>query len=842
MSAREHASPNGPPWDPRIPNADQGAVTAQDPLRATRAEPRAEQSPRAKYTPYLESVRSTRAEYAYSGQGGEALATPGLAPARGGSRWLAGLAWVATGLGLCGAGVAIAAAPQHRGPAEALWFVSMIIPFAILLTILMVGRLGRLRVFIIAVVGVYPALVFRMSSPLVLAGFDEHLHEQELLNLLRGSGLFAANPGLRVGPFYPGLEIFTGFAIRLTDIPVMLGMNLAVLFSRLMLVLLIYYGALLISPSRRGASLAVAFYSASPQFYEFNSQFAYQTLALTLGVGGLVLLRKAQSSDSATARRLRNVASLVLVVTVITHHVTGWLTLAFLVAWAIMSPRGAERKILVRAALIMGTAAVIWTGTLAAPLAGYFVPIMSNVIQTARAFVQGTSGHQVFGANGGTPASPKWETAVLALYVLTCAVGALVCAWIMISRAFQRHDRLLGLLGVLSLLYPACDAAYFNPPVGELGDRASTFLFFPLALSASLIVMRSPRVARPTADGKRPAADSKQRKPFRPIVLTALISVTVGIYFGGTLLGSNPDYSRLPGPYLVSADSRTQDPETLAAVEWAAEHLPPGSTVTADRVPAVLLDGQARLAPISEPSQGLDPSALYFSNTWTQQDTAIVKGLRIDYLYVDMRLSQSLPYLDYYIHAQETLVPTRLTVKELSKFRQVPGLTAVYHHGPVTIYSTYGLGVVPKREGFQGYHSMGAGPWDAAIGVVVVLLLMLMRRRLAWVIPAARDIGTLGTTLAVIAASIFVGGALFAFRIMPGPAFSLGVIATSAVILAVQRLRRGQRLVPRLPFSLRFNPLILLGFAAGVAGVLIAVHAAWIIDVTDVHAILQSVS
>ncbi|MGH9917325.1 MAG: hypothetical protein ACRD6W_00415 [Nitrososphaerales archaeon] len=233
---------------------------------------------------------------------------------------------------------------------------------------------------------------------------------------------------------------------------------------------------------------------------------------------------------------------------------------------------------------------------------------------------------------------------------------------------------------------------------------------------------------------------------------------------------------------------------------------------------------------------------MYFSDKWNSQDTAIVKGLRIDYLYVDMRLSQSLPYLAYYIHPQETLEPTRLTVAELAKFGHVPGLTAVYHHGPVTIYSTYGLGVVPEHEGFQGYHSMGAGPWDAAVGAIVVLLLMLVRRRLAWVIPWARDVGALGTTLAVIAVSIFIGGALFGFRIMPGPDFTLGAIATSVVIFAVQRRRRGQRLVPHLPFSLRLNPLVLLGLIAGITGLLIAVHAAWIIDVTDVHAILQSVS
>ena len=135
------------------------------------------------------------------------------------------------------------------------------------------------------------------------------------------------------------------------------------------------------------------------------------------------------------------------------------------------------------------------------------------------------------------------------------------------------------------------------------------------------------------------------------------------------MLGSSPDWSRLPGPYLPSADFRTQDPETLAAVDWAATHLPTGSTVAADRVPAVLLESQARLWPVTQPQQGFAPSQLYFSATWGPQQTAIVKGLHIDYLYVDTRLADSLPMLGYYFAQGETAKPTRITVADVPSSR-----------------------------------------------------------------------------------------------------------------------------------------------------------------------------
>jgi hypothetical protein len=726
----------------------------------------------------------------------------------------------------------MAVAPRHPGAGQVLFFVAIVVPFTIFLTVLMVPRLGSLREITLAILGLYPAIVYRMSSPLVLAGYDEHLHAQSLMNLLHGSGLFSPNPMLPVSPFYPGLELFTGVGIRLTGLPVVLVMSLIVLLCRLLLVLVIYHSALLVSPSRRGASLVVAFYAVSPHFYSFDSGFAYETLALTLGLGGIFLLRRAQLADSAaTARRLFFIALLVLIATVVTHHATSWMVLAFLIAWAAMSRKG-KRKLLARAAVVMGAAVAVWTAAFTPLLARYFLPIFSAALQNVRAFLAGTSQHQIFGTSGGTPPPADWERVVLVVYILSCTLAALVCAWIMLSRAFRNRDRMLGLLGALNLAFPLTSASHFDPSVGELGNRAATFLFLPLALSCSLIIQRHPRVRRPAGT----------HNPFRPAVLIALIGGTAILYLGGTLLGSSPDWNRLPGPYLVSADFRSQDPETLAAVDWAAIHLPPGSTVAADRVPAVLLGSQARLWPVTHPQQGLVPAQLYFSATWGPQQTTIVKDLHIDYLYVDMRLADSLPYLGHYFSQGETKKPTRLTVADIAKFAHVPGLKAVYHHGPVTIYDTAGLGVAPEWKGFRGYHTMGLGFLDAILGAALVLLIMLFRRRLAWVRSTARDIGVLGTTLAVIAITILIGGALFGLRLMPGPAFTLGAVATSAVILAVRRRMNGLRLVPRLSFLHRLNPLVFLGVMAGAAGLAIAIYAAWITDVADVNAILRAVT
>ncbi len=462
---------------------------------------------------------------------------------------LAGLVWLATGLGLCVDGLALVMAPTHPGIGLLLFWTAILLPFITCVTVLLAAHPSRaLREFTVAVIGVYPTVINRMVSPLVPGGFDEHIHERTLSDLLRGSGLFAPNPVLPVSSHYAGLELFTGVTQRLTGMPVVLAMSLTVLLCRLLLVLTIYHCALTVNPSRWGASLVVILYAASPQFYFFNSQFAYQTMALTLGLGGLFLLRQAQLTEGAIARLLFGMAVLALVATVMTHHVTSWIVLCFLLAWTIVAPRG-QRKFLLGATALMGIAEFLWTASIFNRLVVYLGPVIAAALQEFHLLVGGaTSQRKVFGGSGGFT-TPEWERLVLIYYSLACAFAALICGSVLLSRAFGQRNRMLGFLAVITLAYPVTLAAHFIPTAADLGDRASTFLFLPLALACSLAI-------RSSGSGRRMA-----RRPGRG-KLVFLIGLIGSIYMGGVMLGMGPDWNVLPGPYLVSAEARTQDPES----------------------------------------------------------------------------------------------------------------------------------------------------------------------------------------------------------------------------------------------------------------------------------------
>ena len=123
------------------------------------------------YSP-LQTPRVSRPGEAYLHRATEAF---GMRRSGRPSRFLVGVICATTGLGLWGEGLAMAVAPRHPVAGQVLFFVATVVPFTIFLTVLMVPRLGSLREITVAILGVYPALVYRMSSPLVLAGYDEHL-------------------------------------------------------------------------------------------------------------------------------------------------------------------------------------------------------------------------------------------------------------------------------------------------------------------------------------------------------------------------------------------------------------------------------------------------------------------------------------------------------------------------------------------------------------------------------------------------------------------------------------------------------------------------------------------
>jgi hypothetical protein len=563
--------------------------------------------------------------------------------------------------------------------------------------------------------GVMPALQCHLTDPLLFTGYDEQLHMRTLSDILTSHGLFQPNPSLAISPHYPGLESLTVLVHQL-GLPVTAAAMVVVVFlARLVLVLVLCDAVEHLTGSSRTGGLAVAVYAVSSQFIAFNSMFSYQTLALPLALAAVAFIARARWARDP--RPLLIGATVCLLAVVVTHHVTSWLAAAFLAIWTVAERDGQARRRVFYGALIAVAGTAAWAMVQRELLQGYFRPIFDDVVSQ----VTGGERRQPFSDPAGFR-TPVWEQIFLVYYaiVVTLVVGLIVLTYALSvlerrRRAAPSSDsprwRLGALLVPISALIPVTMAVRFVPSWAEVGDRCTGFLFLPFSLLAADCGVRWFQ-SLPSQH-----SNSRMHRLTKTLQFPALLLAT-GVFVGGMLLGSGPDWMRLPGGYLAVADVRSMDAETLAAVRWASDELAPGSRIGADRVSAILLASKARSWPVMKEDQKEDREKLYtpelyYADVWGSEETQLARGLHLQYLYVDQRLAAAKPHAgSYYFYHGDTAnaaagpavepEPRKLTHAELTKFDNVPGIHAIYRHGPIVIYDLSGLGVPFSRSGWCG--------------------------------------------------------------------------------------------------------------------------------------------
>ncbi len=617
----------------------------------------------------------------------------------------------------------------HSGIADALSNVSMAVVFGSVVWVLTGSHLTRrTRNLAVGCLAVTPALMSRATDPLLFTGFDEQLHMRTLEDILSSHHLFEANPVLEISPRYPGLEAVTVLLQEL-GLPTMLAALVVILAARLVLVAVLCDAVEQLTESARAGGLAVAVYAVSPQFVWFNSQFSYQTLSIPLALATISLLGRARQADNPLP--LFAGATVALFGVAVTHHVTSFLTTAFLLVW-MLSERGAARIRVAYGALASVAATVAWAIVQRSTLEQYFGPMFNDLASELTGGVR----RQTFEDSAGN-ATPLLDKILLLYYAGALSLTALALLLLTLHWQRQRqHDlnywnpQLLVL--ALSLAIPVLLAARIVPKGVEIFTRSSSFLFLPLSFVVVNYVRRLDwwKVAlgdRPEGDGV--SAPTKRREVSAHILAVVLLS---GVFLGGYVLGSGPAWARLPGAYMPAADSRSMDPENLAAVEWAGRELPRGSRIGADRVSATLLAAEAGLWPVYEGLDGVKTPELFVADQWGLEETDLAAALKIRYLYVDRRLAEQLPPFGFYFATGEIDEGRQLTDAQLTKFDQVPAIKLVYRHGPVSIYDLKGLGLPEYRNGWVARTPQVTPVQQLAVGLAVGLLLGAVIRSRIW--------------------------------------------------------------------------------------------------------------
>ena len=415
-----------------------------------------------------------------------------------------------------------------------------------------------------------------MLEPLLLDTFDELDHVGTLARILDSHALFPTNTVLPISPYYPGLELATAATKWITGLPLVIDQLVVLSVIRVVLVLGVFLVVERATHSSRAGGIGVLVYAASPQFYGFDAQYAYETIALAFAVGAVYLLFFSVDAARPRMGRAFVLALGSVAAVVISHHVTGWLTVGFLVAWTaglflvarplhfpllprwrllrwrpsfwpspdvsanapsasasseeLRERRRAQARIVGIAAAVGVVIGGAWTVFVFNILTPYLGPLFSDAYTEVREALGNGHGDRTLFKSSSGGASPHWEVALILLSAICWCLVLLPSLYSVVFNRSVRGGALRYLPAVIAATYPLSVLANVTSGSKLVAERATTFIFFGVAVVVGAWLAR--RIAQERGMIER----------------LGTIAVATIVFLGSLLFGIGPLVSLLPGP------------------------------------------------------------------------------------------------------------------------------------------------------------------------------------------------------------------------------------------------------------------------------------------------------
>lgn len=505
--------------------------------------------------------------------------------------------------------------------------------------------------------------------PNLFAYHDELMHMNTVRLIVDKHRLFIQNSALPVSTYYPGLEVATAGIHDLTGASQHMAGMVVLAFSRLIMTISLIGIGQRITKSIRTGCMAALVYTTNPQYLWFNSQFSYQSLALPLTLAVLYIIL------TATNRSRRSTimgASLVAMGVAVSHHLTSVALLAALVVWwrieRMRRNETLQARVVGNVAGILALFLVVWTATIGGAIVSYVAAIGQNSYDSLLQFFRGQDRHELFSDYSGYR-TPMWER-VLSLSSVALIMLGLLPAALAARSWLKRRSSIAIFLALVGLTYPIIPGGHLTRATSEVSDRASGFLFVGLGFLFAWWVATRVDVT----------------KPFKR---HAIVAALVVLFVGGTVVGSGPQWLRLPGPYQAAADNRSVDQYNLGTSRWMATNLTSDNHVLSDRINRLLVSSIGGQYSITHIGDGVEGSPVFFDAEVTKNVTDTLKQGAVTYIVVDRRLAKSLPRVGVYLEQGEEdsyKHVTPINPHALSKFDSVAGVSLVYDNGQVAVY------------------------------------------------------------------------------------------------------------------------------------------------------------
>jgi hypothetical protein len=584
-----------------------------------------------------------------------------------------------------GAGVVLLAAAdaQSRSGASGgylLFWAGLALVFAPSAGVLLLSRRGReARLAVALGFGLALYLAKVVYEPTAFTFHDEFAHYRNAANLLSSGQLFGYNPLIRTTGYYPGLAVATDALVRLTGLSVYTSGLILIGCARLILVgaLFLLVDELLGSP--RAAGVAVVVYAAGPNFFYWDVQYSYESLALPLAILAVFFLARRNGRPPSTAAVL---SSLVVALAVVaTHHITAWVLAALLLAWAVagwLRRRSADASAgaaqadtaqfvpTLPATVTTGTA-VAWVAAVAPITVGYISPVLTRAAQQGFQLIELRTSRTLFANTGQAATAPEWER--------MAAIAATLVILAALPLALYRSRRtglptIARLLAWSSLAWTALLPLRFTSDGQETANRSSEFLYVGIALCFALLL--------------EPLLESSRWRRMVALCLVALVFV------GGISVSWN--YAqRLAPDYQLTNGSAAVTPDDRALAQWMLTTLGPGHRVATDAQTGLALGSVGRQDVLASAEDGSRTWLIFYPPKVTADVMAEIRRSKVQYVVVQrdvLDLPTGVTRFDDSEPAQYYNSP--LPAASLTKFDTSTVFREVYAAGSLRVYQVVG--------------------------------------------------------------------------------------------------------------------------------------------------------
>jgi hypothetical protein len=536
---------------------------------------------------------------------------------------------------------------------------------------------------------------------------DEFAHWRATYEILSTGKLFQPSPIISIIARYPGLHAVTAALVHATGLGIWQAATLLLIFLHVMLVLGIAALAEALGFNNRTASIIAILYALNSSFLYFDTQYAYESMAISLVVWTLVSYVRAIRSTSGQRRAAWSILTVVFAAgTVITHHLStftlvlimGLVALAISVPWLARGV-GWARAVVTAWGLTLVTALMAsgWFRYVAPGTWSYLSPYLGQGLSELMQDANGSSNvKQLFAAS----LSPWWEQ--WCAYLVTVIALGMAAGGLLLIRARIRdgllprgHRRaVLFAFVLLGLVYFPSTIFILSPAGSEGARRSWAFTWIGLSM-----------LVGPAAIWLLDWA-GRRASQWRRTSLRSGIVVTLSIaLIGGTAAGVDASY-RLPGPFLYGSDARSITPELLATSEWFSARFGTGNNIVTDRYTGLVF-GSFGLQNTDSPSAGFPVYQLYLAKPGAQVGSAfLISELTVSnytYLIVDERMAYDVPEIGIYFSPGDPASAQPQGDKSpfygrLAKFDTVQWMIKVFQSDD---YAIYRLTLPAPQTGYQ---------------------------------------------------------------------------------------------------------------------------------------------